>query len=151
MSAACPPLTFSTALGPGDARAAAELVAPAYWNDEVDVDCIARAHEGSTAWVGAYDAGGTLVATARAISDGAKHAWIYDVMVAPGLRGRGVGDEVVRRLLEHPKVGGARYVHLGTRDAQPFYRRMGFVDRAEIPRPYVSTTMTLVRGELSRP
>ncbi len=32
-----------------------------------------------------------------------------------------------------------------------FYRRMGFVDRAEIPRPYVSTTMTLVRGELSRP
>lgn len=140
-------LTFSTELGPGDALAAAELVAGAYWNDEVDLACIARAHEGSTAWVGAHDAGGSLVATARAISDGAKHAWIYDVMVAPSLRGQRVGDELVRRLLDHPKVAEARYVHLGTRDAQGFYRRMGFVDRAEIPRPYASTTMTLVRPD----
>jgi nitroimidazol reductase NimA-like FMN-containing flavoprotein (pyridoxamine 5'-phosphate oxidase superfamily)/ribosomal protein S18 acetylase RimI-like enzyme len=134
--------------GTGDAEAAAELCAGAYWNADVSRDVIRRAHLGSAAWVGARDEAGRLVATARAIGDGAKRCWIYDVMVAPELRGRGLGEAVVRLLLDHPAVRRARRVYLATRDAQPFYERLGFGDRGEVEigrRAYVSTEMVLIR------
>jgi len=137
--------TLAVALMPGEAEKAARLVADLYWNDDVPPPLIANAHRGSTAWVGARDESGDLVATARAISDRAKHAWIYDVAVAGPYRRRGVGDRVVRLLLEHPAVRGAKKIHLGTRDAMAFYERMGFVAKATIPRPYTSTEMVLLR------
>ncbi len=132
-----------------DADAAAELVADAYWNGGMSRDAIVRAHLGSAAWVGARDADGRLVATARAIGDEAKRAWVYDVMVAPACRGRGLGEAVVRLLLGHPAVRHVRRVYLTTRDAQAFYARLGFGDRAELEtrhRPYAATEMLLSRA-----
>ena len=99
--------------------------------------------------MGARDAEGRLVATARAAGDCAKRVWIYDVMVAPSRRGVGLGAAVVRLLLDHPAVRHARRVYLATRDAQRFYARLGFGDRAEREtalRPYASTEMVLVRA-----
>ena len=129
-----------------DAEACAGLLADAYWNDRFSRDEIIASHLASSAWVVARDQGGAIVASARAISDGCKYAWIYDVIVAKSHRGRGVGDAVVRLLLDHPAVRKARFVKLGTRDAMPFYERMGFVTRDALPaRPYASTEMVLVR------
>ncbi len=141
--------TLSVALGPGDAEAAAAMLEGTYWNDDVTPGELAQAHEGSTAWVGARDGEGRLVASARAVSDGVKHAWIYDVVVHPERRGRGIGDAIVRLLTDHPGVRRARRVHLGTRDAMAFYERLGFVATASIARPYASTDMLLVRTRAS--
>lgn len=139
-------LTLDDAPGPDDAEAAADLLVDTYWNARFTRDQLVRAHLGSTAWVCARDERGKLVASARALADGAKHAWIYDVVVSPSLQGQGIGDAVVRRLLAHPAVAGCRYVHLGTRDAQGFYERMGFSDVQNLPpRPYKTTLMTLDR------
>ncbi|XXY46688.1 GNAT family N-acetyltransferase [Sorangium sp. So ce269] len=138
---------LACALGPRDVDAAVDLLEGAYWNQGVPREALARAQLGSTAWVGARDGAGRLVATARAISDGSKRAWMFDVMVAPSLRGLGVGEAVVRLLLEHPAVRGALHVHLGTQDAHTFYARFGFQHRADLPpRPFVSTEMVLTRG-----
>ncbi|WP_437984910.1 GNAT family N-acetyltransferase [Sorangium sp. So ce117] len=138
---------LACALGPRDVAAAVDLLEGGYWNQGVSREAIARALLGSSAWVGARDAAGRLVATARAISDGSRRAWMYDVMVAPSLRGRGVGEAVVRLLLGHPAVRGASHVHLGTQDAHTFYARFGFRDRAALPpRPFTSTEMQLVRA-----
>ncbi len=134
-------------LGAPDAAAAGALVDGAYWNDGFSAATLARAHEGSVAWVGARDAAGDLVASARAISDQEKRAWIYDVIVAPALRGKGVGDAVMRLLLDHPALRRVRRVYLATRDAQPFYERLGFGDRRDLDvRPYPSTEMVLRRA-----
>ncbi len=127
---------------------AVELVADEYWNaGTVSRHELAHAFQGSSACVGARDASGDLIATARAVSDGAKHAWVYDVGVAPSWRRQGVGGAIVRLLLDHPAVRRARWVHLQTRDAQRLYARLGFVDSEELraQRPYRSTTMTLQR------
>jgi N-acetylglutamate synthase-like GNAT family acetyltransferase len=44
-------------------------------------------------------------------------------------------------------VRGARRVFLGTRDAQDFYTRLGFVERSTLPpRPYATREMILQRG-----
>ncbi|WP_433934341.1 GNAT family N-acetyltransferase [Sorangium cellulosum] len=137
---------LACALGPRDVDAAVELLEGAYWNQGVPREAIARAQLGSSAWVGARDGAGRLVATGRAIGDGSKRAWMFDVMVAPSLRGLGVGEAVVRLLLDHPAVRGARSVHLGTQDAHAFYARFGFQRRADLPPPpFTSTEMVLAR------
>ena len=130
---------------PADVEACAELLAPTYWNDRFTRDEVIASHLASPAWVVARADGG-VVASARSISDGAKYAWIYDVVVAPAWRGKRVGDAVVRLLLDHPAVRRARFVKLGTRDAMSFYAKMGFVERDALPpRPYRSIEMVLVR------
>jgi nitroimidazol reductase NimA-like FMN-containing flavoprotein (pyridoxamine 5'-phosphate oxidase superfamily)/GNAT superfamily N-acetyltransferase len=135
--------------GVADAGRAADLVAGAYWNVGTPRGTLVRAHPGSPAWVGARDPEGQLCATARAIGDTAKRAWIGDVMVAPAWRGRGLGEATVRLLLDHPAVRHTGRVYLATRDAQALYARMGFGDREELEtrlRPYPSTEMVLIRA-----
>lgn len=133
--------------GAEDVGAAVRLVRDEYWNVGFSPELLAASHLGSSAWVGARDAGGALIATARAVSDGAKRAWIYDVAVDRAWRGRGLGDAVMRLLLDHPAVRNAASVKLNTRDAQGFYARMGFLDVVEAPpRPFTSTEMVLLRG-----
>ncbi len=131
-----------------DARSLAEMlgvVRGEYWNDVFSDEELRRAHLGSSAWVGARAPDGRLVATARALSDGGKYAWVYDVCVRSDWRGRGVGQAVMRLLLDHPAVRSCRRVRLGTRDAQSLYRRFGFVDLSMIQRPYKTTEMVLAR------
>jgi len=132
---------LSCAMEERDLDALTPQLAAQYWNEGVPWRTIARAHSSSTAWVGARDERGCAFASARAMADG-KRAWIYDVVVAPAWRGRGLGRAVVRLLLDHPSVRGARETLLATRDAQPFYRAFGFVDRARLPpKSYSSTEM----------
>lgn len=140
--------TLHAWLAPAAAEEAAALLVDEYWNLGVFTrDELVRAHRGATAWVGARDDAGRLIASARAISDGGKLAWMYDVVVAPAWRGRGLGQAVVRLLLDHPAVRGARRIMLGTRDAQDLYARFGFIDKAALPRrPWSTSEMVLVRG-----
>lgn len=52
----------------------------------------------------------------------------------------------MRLLLDHPRVRGAASVLLATRDAQPLYQKLGFVEVALAPpRPYTSTTMVRIQ------
>jgi len=113
-------VSLCTALGPSALSSALRLARDASvdWNESFTDDEFTRAHAGSSAWVGALDAGGRLVASARAISDGGKYAWVYDVLVESAWRKRGVGEALMRLLLAHPAVRGARCVRLGMRDAQ---------------------------------
>jgi predicted FMN-binding regulatory protein PaiB/GNAT superfamily N-acetyltransferase len=109
-----------------EVASAVALVEREYWNVTTPRETLVRAHERAPIWVGARDEHGQLIATARACSDGGKHAWIYDVAVDPSWRGRGVGGAVVGLLLDHPRVREARHVHLQTKDAGGFYAKLGF-------------------------
>ena len=98
----------------------------AYWNAGFDDAVLAEAHRHGP-WVG-LELAGQLVASARAVTDHAKRAWIYDVIVDPAHRGRGLGTQLVGLLLDHPHLRDVACMHLGTRDAMPLYARHGFVD-----------------------
>jgi predicted FMN-binding regulatory protein PaiB/GNAT superfamily N-acetyltransferase len=133
--------------GTQDLEDVAEMLVDAYWNVALfDRPALRRAHVATDAWVGARDATGRLVATARAISDGVKQAWVYDVMVSPEHRRKKLGTAVMRLLLDHPRVRDARFVWLGTSDAQPLYGSLGFIERSALPpKPYPTTEMVLRR------
>lgn len=117
-----------------------------YWLAGLTREEIRSAVQRSTARVAARDGSGRLVGFARAVSDG-KCAWIYDVVVAEHLRSARVGAALMSLLLDHPRVRGARHVRLATKDAMPFYRRIGFCNLDEAPRyPWTSTEMIKTRA-----
>ncbi len=138
-------VTLYAHLPPSEAPRAAALLEGTYWNDGLSAEAIARAHLASAAWVGARDEAGELIASARATSDQTKWAWIYDVIVAPAWRRRGLATALTRLLLDHPTVRHAARVMLATRDAQEVYRPLGFCEKDARPRPFPSTEMVLVR------
>jgi nitroimidazol reductase NimA-like FMN-containing flavoprotein (pyridoxamine 5'-phosphate oxidase superfamily)/GNAT superfamily N-acetyltransferase len=132
-------------LAPHDVPEALSLLNGAYWTRGVAPEVLARAQLGASVWVGAKDARGRLVATARANSDGARHAYVADVAVAPEWRGRSLGKALLRFLLEHPGVRGVGSVRLVTADAQGFYARFGFEPEAHVDVGYPTTSMLLRR------
>lgn len=102
-----------------------------YWNLAWSEARIAASQLGSPVWVGARDHEGRPIASARATTDGAKRATIYDVVVDPRWQGRGVGRAVLELLLDHPQIRGCGIVDLCTRDAMEFYRGLGFVEHPD--------------------
>ena len=74
--------------------------------------------------VGLYD-GDRQIGFCRATSDGVSIAYLADVYVLPEYRGRGLGDELVREMVENGSLDGVRWI-LHTEDAHPLYRKLGF-------------------------
>lgn len=140
--------TLCPALDTSDLPDALRLVQDEYWNRDLTPEKVGRAHLGSNVWVGARASDGALVGTARAVSDGEKFAYLADIAVAPERRGRGIGQALVRLLLDHPQVRRAWRVMLRTADAHELYRKFGFRGEGELELPYPSSTM--VRSSDSR-
>lgn len=139
-------VTLLCAPEPHHAEQAAALLVDAYWNQGLSAATIAASHLGATAWVAAVDSSSTLIGTARAISDRAKRAWIYDVMVAPTWRKRDLGRALVRLLLDHPAMRHVATVHLHTRDQQRLYEHFGFVVTSHtLGPPFPRSEMLLTR------
>jgi GNAT superfamily N-acetyltransferase len=84
--------------------------------------------EGSHRVLGLYR-GSKQVGFARAISDGATFAYLADVYVLREWRGRGLGLELVREIVDGGPSGPLRWL-LNTADAQPLYAKLGFTARA---------------------
>jgi GNAT superfamily N-acetyltransferase len=79
--------------------------------------------------VGIYD-GERQIAFARAFTDGATLVYLADVYVLPAYRGRGLGVELVREIVEHGSYAHLPWI-LHTRDAHGLYRRFGFAPPSE--------------------
>lgn len=76
--------------------------------------------------VGLYDATGGQVGFARAVDcDAAGFVYLADVYVLDEHRGRGLGVELVREIVENGPFAGRKWV-LHTRDAHTLYEKFGF-------------------------
>ncbi|GAA3334731.1 GNAT family N-acetyltransferase [Amorphoplanes nipponensis] len=95
-----------------------------YWAAGRPYEVTVRALEGSQPY--AVLADGEQVAFARVVTDGATFAWICDVFVAAGHRGRGLGQWLVDSIVEDLSAAGVARFLLATRDAHEVYRRSGF-------------------------
>lgn len=132
-------------LGPGEANEAAALLHDQYWTRGEPDERLVAAQLGSNVWLGARDASGRLVATARANTDGVRHAYVSDFAVAPQHRGQGLGAALLQFLLEHPALRRVSSVRLGTADAQRFYERFGFEAERQVDFGFEMTSMLLRR------
>jgi GNAT superfamily N-acetyltransferase len=74
--------------------------------------------------------GDVLVGFGRLVSDGVLYAVVFDMVVAPGRQRRGIGSEILNRLLARCVEAGIRDVLLfAARGTEDFYRRHGFTAR----------------------
>jgi GNAT superfamily N-acetyltransferase len=118
-----------------DLAAVCELLRDTYWAANRPHEAIALSVRNSLCFSVHRD--GRQIGLARVITDVGASSYVSDVVIHPDHRGRGLGKVLMRFLLQHPAVRGTR-VLLITRDAQPFYRELGFV-----PHPFEC----MVRGD----
>ncbi|WP_249149867.1 GNAT family N-acetyltransferase [Bradyrhizobium liaoningense] len=72
----------------------------------------------------AHDAG-RLVGAGRALADGRDCAYLCDVAVHPDCQGRGLGREIIGRLLAHCR-GHRKIILYAVPGKEGFYERLGF-------------------------
>lgn len=104
------------------------------WRRRADVEAQI---DGAWRVVGVYEAkDGRQVGFARAVSDGVHDAYLADVIIEPGSRGRGIGKLMMRTMVEDGPGSGFRWT-LFTCDAHGLYTQFGFAapDRTAMVRP----------------
>lgn len=70
--------------------------------------------------------GGRLVGFARVLTDRIYRATLWDVVVHPDFQKKGVGDALMKAVLEHPVLSRVQKFWLNTRNKASFYQRFGF-------------------------
>jgi GNAT superfamily N-acetyltransferase len=96
----------------------------AYWSVGIPRETVARAFANSIAF--SILDGDQQVGCARVVTDRATFAYVADVFVAPGHRGKGLSVWLMETVRQHPDLQGLRRWMLGTRDAQGVYAKVGF-------------------------
>ncbi len=103
-------------------------LARSYWSPGIPRDTVARAAANSLCF-GVYErATGRQVGFTRVVTDHATFAYLCDVYVLEGHRGRGLSKAMMRAAVAHPALAGSRRNKLATRDAHCLYRQYGFND-----------------------
>jgi ribosomal protein S18 acetylase RimI-like enzyme len=100
------------------------LSTEAYWARGRPRETVERLVREAQRVVGLYR-GGRLVGFCRAVTDGVAFVYLADVYVLPEFRGRGLGVELVREMIENGPYAGRRWL-LHTEDAHRLYEKFGF-------------------------
>ena len=100
------------------------LVNEAYWATGRSREVVARLVREAQRVVGLYD-GDRQIGFARAFTDGESLVYLADVYVLSDYRGRGLGVELVREMVENGPYADIRWV-LHTRDAETLYEKFRF-------------------------
>ena len=104
-----------------DEAAALYLAAPL---GQRDPDQLARVFANSMFRCFVFD-DGTLVGIGRVLADGADAAYLCDVAVLPSHQGRGLGKEIVSRLVDLSK-GHRKIILYAAPGKEPLYTKFGF-------------------------
>jgi GNAT superfamily N-acetyltransferase len=76
--------------------------------------------------VGLYD-GDRQIGFCRAATDGTSFVYLADVYVLEDYRGRGLGEELAREMIEGSSFADLRWL-LHTTNMHPLYRKLGFAE-----------------------
>ncbi|MBA3671005.1 MAG: GNAT family N-acetyltransferase [Gemmatimonadaceae bacterium] len=95
-----------------------------YWAAGIPIETVRQAAANSICFGVYRDL--EQVGFARAITDRATFAYLADVYILEGHRGRRLGKRLVERVLAHPDLQRLRRFMLVTRDAAALYEAYGF-------------------------
>lgn len=134
---------FSTDPDRLDIRAIHGYLTRSYWSRDIPIDIVERALRHSLCF-GVYESGtGAQVGLARVVTDYATFAYLCDVYVLEEHRGHGLAKALMREVMTHTALTGARRIMLATRDAHGLYRQSGFVEAGR-----AGNLMEIVRPEI---
>lgn len=116
-----------------------------YWAQDIPLAVVQRSLQHSLCF-GVYGPDGQ-VGFARVITDRATFAYLADVFILPGHRGKGLSKQLMQAIHEHPDLQQLRRWVLFTRDAQGLYAQFGWTP---IPEEMVPRMMQLHNPEVYR-
>jgi GNAT superfamily N-acetyltransferase len=99
-------------------------LARSYWAEAIPRATVARSLVHSLNF-GLYE-WEKQVGFARVVTDRATYAYLADVFVLEGHRGRGLSKLLMQAVMAHPDLQGLRRFTLATKDAHGLYRQFGF-------------------------
>jgi GNAT superfamily N-acetyltransferase len=105
------------------------LSTQAYWCLNIPLETVRRSMENSLCF-GVY-LGVEQVGFARIITDYATIAYLGDVFIVPGHRGKGLSKLLVAAIMAHPDLQGLRRWILLTGDAHGLYQQFGWTPVAK--------------------
>ncbi|MGZ4035304.1 MAG: GNAT family N-acetyltransferase [Bacteroidia bacterium] len=100
-----------------------------YWAEDIPIEIVKKATENSLCF-GVYN-GNRQVGFARVISDYTTFAYLADVFIIEGERGKGLSKWLMECILKHSQLQGVRNFCLLTRDAHSLYAQYGFENLAK--------------------
>ncbi len=100
------------------------LSSVSYWASGRSFETVERLVGEAARVAGVYH-GTEQVGFGRAVSDGVAVAYLADIYVLPEHRGRGLGEELVREIVEGGELAEVRWL-LHTRDMHRLYAKVGF-------------------------
>lgn len=109
------------------------LAHESYWASGITRQIVERSLSYSLCF-GFYDCSGTddvQIGFARVISDYSSFAYLADVFILSGYRGRGLGKWLISCILAHTELQGLRKWTLNTKDAHDLYEHFGFRQNPE--------------------
>jgi predicted GNAT family acetyltransferase len=118
-------ITYKTNLENVDWREMKTLLTADDFDNGRSADQLEQSFANSYATCIAY-AGGKIIGTARALSDGVCNAYLVDVWTLTPYRRRGIARAMIERLLD--KLPG-QHVYLFSDDQVEFYKKIGFTER----------------------
>ena len=104
----------------------------AYWSMGIKINEVEAGACNSALVVGTFTSGGRQIGYARVISDKIRFAYVLDVYVNENFRKQGIGQAMIKFILNHPDLKDVYQWLLITQNAHGVYKKAGFV-RLENP------------------
>ena len=101
--------------------------AEGWWSiEDTDDTIVEKIVKGSHCFVAALEET-RIIGMGRAISDRVSDAYIQDVTVADAYRKRGIGSEIIKKIISRLHKDGVRWIGLiAEKNSHAFYQRSGF-------------------------
>lgn len=111
-----------------------DFLTKCYWAEGIPRDVVQRSIENALCF-GVFE-DDRQVGFARVISDYTTYAYVGDVFILESHRGRGLSKQLMRAIMNHPRLQNLRRWSLVTQDAHGLYQQFGFTQLAK-PESYM--------------
>jgi len=118
-----------------------KMLSKAYWSQGISRREVEKGAFNSALVIGAFTVENQQIGYARVVSDKTRFAYIADVIVHEDCRKNGIGQLMMKKILESKELSDVYQWLLITKDAHEVYRKVGFSvvtrpnDWMEIRRP----------------
>jgi ribosomal protein S18 acetylase RimI-like enzyme len=102
------------------------MLAKSYWSPGIKIGEVKQGAINSAIVVGAFTNDGRQVGYARAVSDMTRFAYIMDVIIDEEFRKQGIGQSMIKHILNHESLKDVYQWLLITKDAHEMYSKIGF-------------------------
>lgn len=99
-----------------------------YWAQQRPLDKVQNTIDNSFCF-GLFH-GNFQIGFARVVTDFTVFAYLMDVFVIEEYKRMGLGKQLLKTILQHPRLQGLNKWMLATKNAHAFYRRLGFQETA---------------------